>query len=177
MPPHVVLWLCLLVLPLAPASSGAQEPATDDAAAPAGGGSGLDLGDLLRPRGGFESKPAKKEGLRGGRDEQEWRDAFGEARDEVAVLEQKVAEAQEKIRKVTGEGGFNFSPVGAGEAVDPEVHSLRAELKRDRQSLDSARSRLRDLEVEASLAGVPDAWREPGDADPGLRPASTQGSP
>jgi hypothetical protein len=39
------------------------------------------------------------------------------------------------------------------------VLKLRAALKRDRQSLEAARQRLREIEVEASLAGVPDAWR------------------
>ncbi len=173
----VALWLCLLVLATAPAPAGAQEPADEGPALPAGDGSGLDLGDLLRPRGGFESKPAKREGQRGGRDEREWRDAFGRTRAEVTALEEKVAESQQKIRRVTGNGSYKFSPVGVGESVDPEVHRLRAQLKRDRQSLDTARSRLRDLEVEASLAGVPDSWRETSDVDPGLRPASTRGSP
>ena len=38
----------------------------------------------------------------------------------------------------------------------------RPELRRDRQSLETARQRRRELEVEASLAGVPEAWRHPG---------------
>ncbi len=44
---------------------------------------------------------------------------------------------------------------------DPEVQKLRAQLRRDRKSLETARRRLRDLQVEASLAGVPDGWHTP----------------
>jgi hypothetical protein len=41
------------------------------------------------------------------------------------------------------------------------VLKVRAQLRRDRQSLEASRQRLRDLDVEASLAGVPEDWRKP----------------
>ena len=50
--------------------------------------------------------------------------------------------------------------LATGEATDPEVLKLRAQLRRDRQSLEASRQRLRDLRVEASLAGVPEDWLE-----------------
>ena len=167
---HVPIGLWLLLLSAAPAPAGAEEPPAPSeeagAEAAAGGGPALDLGNLLRPRGPFDSKPRQSGDLRSGRDERAWRQAFAEARAEVAGLEEKVTAAQEQIRKATGGAGYNFSPVGVGESVDPDVQRLRAQLKRDRRSLDTARSRLRDLDVEASLAGVPDAWREPLTASP-----------
>ena len=115
----------------------------------------LDLDRLLRPRGAPPSRPAGY----GARNQQEWSDAFEHARLEVAVLETRIEVAQEKLRKASS-GNWSYSPMGGGPPTDPEVLRLRAELRRDRQSLETARRRLRDLDVEASLAGVPESWRE-----------------
>jgi HAMP domain-containing protein len=140
-----------------------DEPTTAPGA-PSASGSGLDLNDLLRPRGAFEAtKTAPSEGLYGTRDETEWRAAFGAARDEVAALEKSVEELQSEMREAS-QGDYTFSPIGTGDATKPEVQALRFQLKRDRQSLETAHSRLRELEVEASLSGVPDSWQEPAPA-------------
>ena len=122
----------------------------------------LDLDSLLRPRGDFEEsrKPGKPE-LRGGRDREEWHKAFSEAQLEVSELQGRVAELQQQVRDASG-GEWNFTPIGGGIPSDPEVLKLRAQLKRDRQSLEAAQDRQRDLEVEASLASVPDSWRDTG---------------
>jgi hypothetical protein len=95
----------------------------------------------------------------GGRDQKGWREEFRRARQEVSDLEGKVEAGQQHLRSAaTGE--WNYTPAG-GDATDPEVLKLRAQLRRDRQSLEASRQRLRDLDVEASLAGVPEAWRQP----------------
>ncbi len=122
----------------------------------------LDLDSLLRPRGAFESshKPPKQE-LRAGRDRQEWHQVFSEAQIEVSELRGRVAELQREIRGASG-GEWSYTPVGGGIPSDPQVLKLRAQLKRDRQSLEAAQVRLRELEVEASLASVPDSWRGTG---------------
>ena len=101
---------------------------------------------------------------RGLRDEEAWREAFRDARAEVFELEQRIGETQTKLREAAP-ANWGFTAPGAGQQSDPEVLRLRAMLRRDRQSLESSRERLRDLDVEASLAGVPDAWRDP-DAGP-----------
>lgn len=95
----------------------------------------------------------------GGRDQKAWRDEFRRAREEVSDLEGKVEAGQKHLRSAAA-GEWNYSPAG-GEATDPEVLKLRAQLRRDRQSLEASRQRLRDLDVEASLAGVPQEWRTP----------------
>ena len=74
--------------------------------------------------------------------------------------------AQEGIRAAAPDD-WSFSPTGGGMPSDPEVLRLRAQLRRDRQSLEAARQRLRDLDVEASLAGVPDGWKQSRAASPG----------
>jgi hypothetical protein len=96
--------------------------------------------------------------LRGGRGRRAWFEAFGKAEAEVGELEQRIAETQQALRS-RSVGDWGYTPQGASTPTDPEVLKLRADLRRDRQSLEAARSRLRDLEVEASLAGVPEDWR------------------
>lgn len=121
----------------------------------------IGLDSLLRPRTGtYEPIPVQPSDEHGGRGEAEWRKLFSEAHSEEGELEIRVSEAQEKVRASSGQE-WGYTPAGTGMPTDPEMLKLRAELKRDRQSLEAARTRLRDLDVEASLAGVPDSWREP----------------
>lgn len=160
----------LVALPWALAPSAAAEDAapageapTPEVEAPSSGSvpSGLGIDSLLRPRGSFSPAPAPALQPRGGRTREEWLDAFAEAREQVSDLEGQVAASQRQIREAS-KGEWGYSPTGGGAPpTDPEVLKLRAQLKRDRQSLDAARARLRDLDVEASLAGVPDSWRDP----------------
>jgi hypothetical protein len=115
----------------------------------------LDLDRLLRPRG---TPIVRQPSMHGDKNRQQWQEAFEQARLEVEVLESRIEVAQEKLREASS-GEWLYAPAGGGAAVDPEVLKLRTELRRDRQSLEMARRRLRDLDVEASLAGVPEAWR------------------
>ncbi len=116
----------------------------------------LDLDRLLKPR-----TTPNLQTYFGGRGRVAWQAEFAEARSEVAELELRVAEAKIRYREASsGEWGYNPTG-GQGMPTDPEVLKIRAEIKRDRQSLETARKRLRELEVEASLAGVPDAWTLP----------------
>ena len=116
----------------------------------------LGLDRLLTP-GAVHAQPTGK--YYGGRDQKAWQEEFRRAREEVSDLEGKVEAGQKHLRSAAG-GEWNYSPAG-GEATDPEVLKLRAQLRRDRQSLEASRQRLRDLDVEASLAGVPEDWRKP----------------
>ncbi len=169
----VLLGACVLWMAAAQgAQAQTREPAAEPSALPdsgaqpsadaAPGQPSLDLDSLLRPRGGFEGspKPQSRE-LRGGRDREAWHEVFSEAQVELSELQSRVADLQQQLRDASG-GEWNFSPVGGGIPSDPEVLKLRAQLKRDRQSLEAAQDRLRDLEVEASLASVPDSWRGTG---------------
>jgi hypothetical protein len=103
--------------------------------------------------------PAVPVERRGGKDRKTWASEFADARGEIVALETRIAGAQERIREIAP-GNWSYSPTGGGAPMDPEVLRLRAELRRDRQSLEAARQRLRDLDVEASLAGVPDEWKD-----------------
>ncbi len=116
----------------------------------------LDLERLLRPPPVAGVKPQRP----GGKDRATWAADFASLREEIANLEQGIAAAQARLREASP-GDWSFTPTGGGMPSDPEVLRLRAQLRRDRQSLEGARQRLRDLDVEASLAGVPDGWKEP----------------
>ncbi len=163
----VLLLVYLLAGALAlDARAAAPDPAAPDAGSPSQQEEpSLGLDSLLRPRSGFDvAAPQPSSELPGGRDREQWTEAFAEARAEVGDLEQRVSEGQEKMREASG-GDWGYTPVGGGAPSDPEMLKLRAQLKRDRQSLETAQARLRDLEVEASLSGVPDSWRAPPQSD------------
>ncbi|MEE8556434.1 MAG: hypothetical protein V3T14_00950 [Myxococcota bacterium] len=117
----------------------------------------LDLDRLLQIPVGAVVSPERW----GGKDRAAWELDFREIRKEVQELEGRIADTQHELREAAP-GDWAFSATGAGAPTDPEVLRLRAELRRDRQSLETARQRRRELEVEASLAGVPEAWRHPG---------------
>lgn len=125
---------------------------------PRGPRSSIGLDSLLRPRGELRIEP-RDEVLdhRGGREREVWYRDYQDALSEVDLLKEAVDATQERMRRASG-GSVTYSPVGAAETHDPEVVKLRAQLKRDRQSLETARSRLREIEVEASLGEVPDNW-------------------
>jgi hypothetical protein len=115
----------------------------------------LGLDSILQPR---TVRPAAPTETRGGRTRQEWSDAFAGARREIAGLESKVEQSRQKLASGSEGGQYQYSPLGGGTPTDPETLKSRAQLKRDRESLEAARRRLRDLEVEASLSGVPREW-------------------
>jgi len=157
----VCAWLAVAVS--GPARADSKDPDPDAPApappptAPAEGTPkkiGLDV--LLNP-GAVAPQPTGK--YYGGKDQKAWEDEFRRAREEVSDLEGKVEAGTKHLRSAAG-GEWNYSPAG-GEPTDPEVLKLRAQLRRDRQSLETSRQRLRDLDVEASLAGVPEEWRNP----------------
>ena len=154
--------LAVLWIPVAAAAEEAPEtpePAPREERAPvypAAGTPAIGLDRLLKVPRGVGSPPTR----RGKRDERAWKLEFTTARTELADLERRVAETQEKLGEYSG-ASMGYSPTPGGIGSNPEVLRLRASLRRDRQSLETAGRRLRDLEVEASLAGVPPEWSEP----------------
>jgi len=182
------LWLLLGILilgtsteSLAQGGSGdgtsAKQPEKTDAEGgetPRRGSLGLD--SLLRPRAGAPQEPGqpRREATRADRDREGWQKAFAEVRAEIRDIEARLDKSREKVGAVS-RSEYQYSPIGGGEQADPEVLKLRAAIRRDRKALDEAQTRLRELQVEASLAGVPEEWtRESGAAAPPARkPAPT----
>lgn len=142
-------------VPAASAADPQVEGKSDSKPAPA-----LDMNRLLQVP---ESSVSPRSELLGGKSRETWTQEFGEARLEVRELETQIEDTTLKLRE-TAPDDWSFSPTGAGPQSDPAVLQLRSQLRRDRQSLETAHRRLRDLEIEASLAGVPEAWKFPKEA-------------
>ena len=132
----------------------AADPATADR-----GGPGLD--QLLKLPSSTEFSAEKK----GSATRNEWRQRFHEARTSVKSAEVAVKKAQDELAEVAGsKDDWQFTPPGLpaeSNADSTSSFQLRQELKRQRGELERSKARLRELDVAANLAGVPEDWRSP----------------
>jgi hypothetical protein len=118
--------------------------------------------------------------VKGGASRAEWRQRFGDARSAVASAERALAASQAKLADSAGEKSeWQFSPPGvpAQEATQDSSsnYQLREQVRRQRGELDRSRARLRELDVQANLAGVPEEWRG-SSTDAGSGDAAKNGS-
>lgn len=135
----------------------ATSVAADDDAPPA---VGLDQLLKIPPTVSFE--PTK----RGHSTKAEWRERFDQAHGDVAKAHADLAETQAKLSEIgnassawmMGAPGLpNVDREFANEA--PLDQALSREMKRHREEVERSERRLRELEVEANLAQVPEDWR------------------
>jgi hypothetical protein len=159
-----------------PAEGSLSVPPAPTRGAPSGpSGPGLDA--LLQlPRGyGVQSGPRVA-----GTSEAEWRRRFAKARQELTTAEQQLAETKRELDEEAGSGGASqwaVAPPGAsnsgGGAVGPNnspvSFRLRQALRSQREEVEQKKRALRDLGIEADLAGVPPGWR-------GVTPSSSEPS-
>ncbi|RIL05080.1 MAG: hypothetical protein DCC71_11685 [Proteobacteria bacterium] len=124
-------------------------------------GQGPDLDRLLKLPDSVEYTAEKKAGAT----RSEWRQRFSEARKAVDDAKSALETAQAELARVAGsKSEWQMAPPGLPAQPSEDSSSsfqLRQTVKRQRSELDRARARLRELEVEANLAGVPDDWRQP----------------
>lgn len=101
---------------------------------------------------------------RGGATRGEWRSRFRKARGDVDRSKKKLAGLQGKLDEAAAESDspWRFVPPGATATVseNTENYTLTEGIRREKTELKRAETRLRDLEVEANLANVPEDWRE-----------------
>lgn len=147
-----------------------EEPHSGTPARPEGAPS-ISLDSLLRPRLPRAPVGAPSEAERPGQgrpaaDRELWLQRFAEARTEIEEREQRLQDALREASEASS-GAYTYSPLGGGTTSDPESLKLRAQIRRDRKALEEAEEHLRDLQIEASLAGVPVEWTEPPEPDPG----------
>lgn len=123
------------------------------------GASAPGLGRLLKvpPSGAYDIE------RRGGASRSEWRTRYRTARGDVDTARKKLDSLQAKLAGVAAESDspWRFAPPGVStDAESTENFTLTEQIRRQRIELEQAEKRLRDLDVEASLAGVPKDWRE-----------------
>jgi hypothetical protein len=121
-----------------------------------------DLDRLLKLPDSMEYSSDEKAGAT----RSEWRQRFYDAHAGVASAEKALEKAQSELKETVGaKSEWQLAPPGMPADASSEDSSsafqLRQEVKRRRGEVDRTRARLRELEVEANLAGVPQEWRSP----------------
>lgn len=109
----------------------------------------------------------------GGVTRERWEARFDRARADVREAERALEAAQAELEDLASDSeAWQMAAPGANPTAEnsPLSYKLRQEIRRQREAVERAERRLRELETEASLAGVPEAWRKPTrheDATPG----------
>ncbi|MFO0687138.1 MAG: hypothetical protein U0900_00330 [Myxococcota bacterium] len=180
------LRLAPVVLVLIASSAGAEAPAAEPGAAgsdrtlsassdtlevpgrgaPRGSGRAGDPGldDLLRLPTDFKTKPSGRPVA--GASEDEWRKRFVGAEKAIGDARKALAATKKELDGLAENGGasqWSVAPPGAAggaqQTTSPLSFKLRQQLQKERAALDEAERALRELRIEADLAGVPPEWR------------------
>jgi hypothetical protein len=152
-------WRLALALALAaglgagPARSQEEAPVTAaEAEQPA------DLERLLTLPGGESYEVDRRGGLSRG----EWRSRFSEIQDALASERQALSEAEGRMDEAAGSASnWQMAPVpGMQPSPDaPLDYQLRVAIRRHKSEIERLERKLKQLEIEANLAGVPAEWR------------------
>ncbi|MFK7898708.1 MAG: hypothetical protein AB8G23_22935 [Myxococcota bacterium] len=141
------------------------------ASSPTGAGDRSSLGTSNRP--GLDALLQLPSGYLGnggarpvaGASESEWRRRFRKADTELQEAQRALQKTKVELDGVAEEGGANqwaVAPPGSsssGNSSSPLSFKLRQALVRDRERVEGAERALRELRIEADLAGVPATWR------------------
>jgi hypothetical protein len=105
-------------------------------------------------------------------DRRRWEERFSAVRGELDGAKSSLAKAQSDLEALAHKTeSWQMAAPGAQPTSEnsPVSYKLRQDIRQYREDVGRAERRLRELEVEASLAGVPLEWREPvhADATPG----------
>jgi hypothetical protein len=127
------------------------------------GSSGPGLDDLLRLPSDFTANKASERPVAGA-SEDEWRRRFSGAEKAIGEARETLIKTKRELDGMAESGGANqwsVAPPGASgqQTTSPLSFKLRQELARNRATLEEAEKALRELRIEADLAGVPAAWR------------------
>jgi hypothetical protein len=164
-----MMWLPALIAgPVGPV--GAEEPA----AAP-----DVDLNDLLRLPSGLDLDYGSER--KGGATAEIWRKRFRDSRQNLARARSDLRESLDAMSEMGSDGSWKVAPPGLGQLAGnknqqqsnptgsdttqsgqggaPLDYGLSGDIARQRAEVERAERALRDLEVEANLASVPEEWR------------------
>ena len=124
----------------------------------------IGLDQLLRLPSDVQYDVERRSG--GGRGE--WRERFRKAVRERDEAERALQESRDELADIAAQtDGWNLGAPGTSGSVDPDAplsFELKQRIRRQSRELDAAEERLRALEVQANLAGIPEEWRDPGPA-------------
>ncbi len=109
---------------------------------------------------------------RGGSTRPEWQERFEKALDEQDRAKLALEEVRGQLEDLsTGEAWKMTAPGLGGGAQAPTESSLdyrlSRELRRRREEVERTERRLKELEIQANLAGVPEDWRRSDEASAG----------
>jgi hypothetical protein len=150
-------------LALAAAARAAAEPAAEAAPAAsappaASAGNAVALDQLLTLPTTRTYSVERKGGLTRG----EWRTRYGEVNADLAKERAALEAAEAKLDTAAG-GQWKVNPIpGADASGGPESpldFQLRSELRKHREEIERLERKLRQLDIEANLAGVPEDWK------------------
>jgi hypothetical protein len=122
---------------------------------------GGSIDHLFELPSGFEPQIGEK---RGGATESTWRERFSAARNEIEEAQARLRASKQKLAELAEEGGgWGVAPPVPGMVSQsneaPLNYEMRERIRRNEASLDEAKRNLVNLEIEANLADVPEAWR------------------
>jgi hypothetical protein len=152
---------------LAAAMTAGAAPAGDpagDAKAPGREGSAGEAGrpsldQLLELPKGLDYGGQRRGGLTRG----EWRSRFQGLRKALDAEQRALDAAKKELGEIAGSSdAWSVGPPipGAGSSDTPLDYRLRQEINRHKDEVDRLERALRELAVQADLAGVPEEWRE-----------------
>jgi hypothetical protein len=151
----IALFVVLLGGAIAAGEAAAPQPAPAEPAPP------VAYDALFRLPNDSHSQPAQGGGA--AVDRKRWEDRFTAVRGELDGARAKLAKAQADLEALAGKSdSWQMAAPGAQPTSEnsPVSYKLRQEIRQYREDVGRAERRLRELEVEASLAGVPAEWRD-----------------
>ncbi len=136
----------------------------------------VELNDLLRLPSGLDLDYGAQR--KGGATAEMWRKRFREARQDLARAKATLRESLDAMEDMGGDGAWKVAPPGLGQLSQTQnqrhqnptgtdsandqagqVPFGASDITRQRAEVERAERALRDLEVEANLADVPEEWR------------------
>ena len=98
----------------------------------------------------------------GALDRKRWEERFAAVRGDLDGARAELAKSQAQLESMARKTeNWQMAAPGAQPTAEnsPVSYKLRQDIRRQREEVGRAERRLRELEVEASLAGVPPEWR------------------
>lgn len=103
----------------------------------------------------------------GGATRTQWKARFSEARGDLEKARMALAAAKQELEELAGDSAAWRMAVPGGQpdsnANSPVSFRLIQEIRRQREEVAHGQRRMKELEVEANLAGVPEDWSQPPD--------------